>query len=280
MDENQMPVEGASVRAGTKGATTNENGFYQLLIPTRQRVTLIFSHLSFKNTTVVIELQPNEDYELNVVLRYNIEEFGAVTVSAGNRKRVEGITSIEPALLRKIPGANAGVENILRTLAGVNSNNELSTQYSVRGGNFDENLVYVNEIEIYRPFLIRSGQQEGLSFTNSDMVQNVDFSAGGFQAKYGDRMSSVLDITYRRPTKFAVAAEASLLGGSLTLEGISKNQKWAGIIGARYRDNSLLVNSQETQANFIPSFADIQAYVTYHHNARWQYSFFRKYRPK
>lgn len=273
LDENQMPVEGASVRAGTKGATTNENGFYQLLIPARQRVTLIFSHLSFKNTTVVIELQPNEDYELNVVLRYNIEEFGAVTVSAGNRKRVEGITSIEPALLRKIPGANAGVENILRTLAGVNSNNELSTQYSVRGGNFDENLVYVNEIEIYRPFLIRSGQQEGLSFTNSDMVQNVDFSAGGFQAKYGDRMSSVLDITYRRPTKFAAAAEASLLGGSLTLEGISKNQKWAGIIGARYRDNSLLVNSQETQANFIPSFADIQAYVTYHHNARWQYSF-------
>lgn len=273
LDENQFPIEGATVKVGAKGVTTNENGFYQLLIPARQRVTIVFSHVSFKNSNVVIELQPNEDFELNAVLRFNVEEFGAVVVSAGDRKRVEGITSIEPTMLRKIPGANAGVENILRTLAGVNSNNELSTQYAVRGGNFDENLVYVNEIEVYRPFLIRSGQQEGLSFTNSDMVQNVDFSAGGFQAKYGDKMSSVLDITYRRPTKFGAAAEASFLGGALTLEGISKNQKWAGIIGARYRDNSLLVNSQETQTNFTPAFADVQAYLTYHHNAKWQWSF-------
>lgn len=109
----------------------------------------------------------------------------------------------------KIPGANAGIENILKTLPGVNSNNELSTQYMVRGGNFDENLVYVNEVEVYRPFLIRSGQQEGLSFTNTDLVQNVDFSAGGFQAKFGDKLSSVLDITYRKPTQFGASFEAS-----------------------------------------------------------------------
>ncbi len=134
------------------------------------------------------------------------------------------------------------------------SNNELSTSYAVRGGNYDDNLVYVNEIEVYRPFLIRSGQQEGLSFTNTDMVAAVDFSAGGFQSKYGDKMASVLDITYRNPTKFKAGLEASLLGGSLTVEVRFKNQKWNNITGVRYRDNSLLVNSQETETNFRPTF--------------------------
>src|SRR5690606_20898774 len=153
------------------------------------------------------------------------------------------------------------------------SNNELSTQYNVRGGNYDENLVYVNEIEIYRPFLIRSGQQEGLSFTNTDMVGNIDFSAGGFQSKFGDKLSSVLDITYRTPTRFGASAEASFLGGSLTLEGVSKNQKWAGIIGGRYRDNSLLVNSQDTEVDFRPRFGDIQSYLTFTPNSKLQISF-------
>ena len=123
--------------------------------------------------------------------------------------------------------------------------------------------MYVNEIEVYRPFLIRSGQQEGLSFTNTDLVENVDFSAGGFQAKYGDKLSSVLDITYRIPKKFGVAAEASFLGGSLAVDAVSKDQKWTGIAGIRYRDNSLLVNSQETESNFKPTFADVQTYFTY-----------------
>jgi cyclase len=124
-----------------------------------------------------------------------VEEFGEVFVVGSSKKRIEGVTTIDPVVIRKIPGANPGIENIIKTLPGVYSNNELSTSYAVRGGNYDENLVYVNEIEVYRPFLIRSGQQEGLSFTNTDMVQNVDFSAGGFQSKYGDKLSSVLDIT-------------------------------------------------------------------------------------
>jgi hypothetical protein len=161
----------------------------------------------------------------------------------------------------------------LKTLPGVYSNNELSTQYAVRGGNYDENLVYVNEVEVYRPFLVRSGQQEGLSFTNTDLVQNVDFSAGGFQAKYGDKLSSVLDITYRRPTKFGVAAEASLLGGSLAVDAVSKNQKWSAITGVRYRNNSLLVNSQQTETNFRPTFADVQTNVIYNASTKWQWSF-------
>jgi hypothetical protein len=142
----------------------------------------------------------------------------------------------------------------------------------VRGGNYDENLVYVNEIEVYRRFFIRSGQQEGLSFTNTDLVQNVDFSAGGFQAKFGDKLSSVLDITYRKPVQFGASLEASFLGGSLSVDAVSKDKKWSAVTGVRYR-NSLLVNSQETQTNFTPSFADIQTNINFQASAKWQWSF-------
>jgi hypothetical protein len=273
LDKNNKPVEGVSINYQDKGTTTNENGFYLLTIPANQKINLVFAHISLKRATLKLELKPNEDYEYNFQMSDSDELLGEVVITSGNRKRVEGITAIDPIVIRQIPGANAGVENILKTLPGVNSNNDLSTQYSVRGGNYDENLVYVNEIEVYRPFLVRSGQQEGLSFTNTDMVQNVDFSAGGFQAKYGDKLSSVLDITYRIPTKFAAALEASLLGGSLTVEGVSKNQKWANITGIRYRDNSLLVNSQETDANYNPTFADIQTYLTFTPNSKWQFGF-------
>ena len=273
LDKNNNPVEGVNINYQDKGTTTNVNGFYVLTIPANKIISLVFTHVSLKKSTLKLELKPNEDFEYNFVMSDSEETLPEVIVTAGNRKRVEGITSIEPAIIRTIPGANAGVENILKSLPGVNSNNELSTQYSVRGGNYDENLVYVNEIEIYRPFLIRSGQQEGLSFTNTDMVQNVDFSAGGFQAKYGDKLSSVLDITYRIPTRYAAALEASFLGGSLTVEGVSKNQKWANITGVRYRDNSLLVNSQETQSNFRPTFTDVQTYLTFTPNTKWQFGF-------
>src|SRR5690606_31703147 len=185
----------------------------------------------------------------------------------------EGVTTITPEVIRTIKGAQPGVENILKTLPGVNISNELSTQYSVRGGNFDENLVYVNEIEVYRPFLVRSGQQEGLSFVNTDLVQNVEFSAGGFQAKYGDKLSSVLDITYRKPIKFGLSADLSLLGGSVSAETISKDSKFTGIVGLRYRDNSLVLNSLETAGIVKPVFADAQTYLTYKFNDKFQLDF-------
>jgi len=273
LDENKNPVEEVNVTAQNKSTKTNSNGFYELTIPANQKIQITFTHVSLKRTTATIQLKPNEDYEFNIVMDNRAEQMGEVIVIANNKKRIQGLNVIEPAVIRKIPGANAGVENILKTLPGVNSNNELSTQYSVRGGNYDENLVYVNEIEVYRPFLIRSGQQEGLSFTNTDLVQNVDFSAGGFQAKFGDKLSSVLDITYRRPTKFGASAEASFLGGSVSVEGASKNQKWTAITGVRYRDNSLLVKSQETQTNFRPTFADVQTNVTFTPSTKWQWSF-------
>ena len=144
----------------------------------------------------------------------------------------------------------------------------MSTQYSVRGGNFDENLVYVNGIEIYRPFLIRSGQQEGLSFVNSEMTDDVKFSSGGFEAKYGDKMSSVLDIKYKSPDSNQYRINTSFLGGSFTSENISKDKNISNILGLRYRDNSLLVNSKETNSNFKPSFFDLQNHLRLSINPR------------
>jgi hypothetical protein len=263
LDENNEPIPGVNVIAGSEGALTDFNGYYLLEIPANKDVVITFSHLSHKNTQITVNLGPNEDYEFNPVLKTDIEQISEVVIRGRENKRVEGITSISPEAIRRIPGANAGVENLLKTLPGVSSNNELSTQYAVRGGNFDENLVYVNEIEVYRPFLIRSGQQEGLSFVNSDLTSNVDFSAGGFQAKYGDKLSSVLDITYRRPVDFGATLDASLLGGSVSVQGISEDGRLTGIVGLRYRDNSLLVDAQETETNFQPVFADAQAYLTY-----------------
>lgn len=273
LDVNNRPVANVNVSNLAVATQSNENGFYRIVVPSNKKITLVFSHVSLKRASITITLKPNEDYEFNLVMNDGEEQMGEVIVVGNNKKRIQGITTIEPDVIRKIPGANAGVENILKSLPGVNSNNELSTQYAVRGGNYDENLVYVNEIEVYRPFLIRSGQQEGLSFTNTDLVQNIDFSAGGFQAKFGDKLSSVLDITYRKPKKFMAVAEASFLGGSLAVDAISKNKKWSAITGVRYRDNSLLVNSQETQTNFRPTFADVQTNVNFNASDQWQWSF-------
>jgi len=271
LDENNQPIVGVSISYQTKSVTSDENGFYELIVPANQKVVLVFTHSALKSITVPLKLKSGENFEYHLMMNDKAEQLQDVVVTS-SRRRVQGITSIEPETIRRNPSANAGIESVLKTFAGVNSNSELSSQYSVRGGNYDENLVYVNEIEVYRPFLIRSGQQEGLSFTNTDMVQNVDFSAGGFQAKFGDKLSSVLDITYRKPKKYSLTAEASYLGGALTLEGISKNKKWSAITGIRYRDNSLLVNSQETQTNFRPTFADVQTNVNFQPNKKWQFS--------
>ena len=272
LDENNNPVENVNVSYQTKSVTTDSNGFYEISVPANQKVVLVFTHVSLKNITATLQLKPNENFEFHVMMNDKAEQLNDVVITS-NKRRVQGITSIEPETIRRNTSAMPGVESVLKTFAGVNANNELSSGYNVRGGNYDENLVYVNEIEVYRPFLIRSGQQEGLSFTNTAMIQNVDFSAGGFQAKFGDKLSSVLDITYRKPTKYSIAAEASFLGGSLTVEGISKNKKWSVITGIRYRDNSLLVNSQETQTNFRPTFADVQTNVNFMPNKQWQFSF-------
>ncbi len=273
LNEENLPIEGANIRADDIGTVSNANGFYLLKIPANQEVTVVFSHINHRNILITFNLKNGEEYEFNPVMSVEVEQIATVVVTGNQRKRVEGITSIQPEIVRTIKGAQPGIENLLKTLPGVSITNELSTQYSVRGGNFDENLVYVNEIEVYRPFLIRSGQQEGLSFVNTDMVRNVDFSAGGFQAKYGDKLSSVLDITYRNPIKFGVSADLSLLGGSLTVEGLSKDSKFTGMLGMRYRNNSLLVEAKQTETNYDPTFADVQAYATYRFTDKFHLSF-------
>ena len=205
-----------------------------------------------RNSVVKLQLKPGEIYELNPVIKESEEQIAEVIVQANNQRVVKGMTALTPETIRSISGANAGVENLLISLPGVNSNNELSTQYAVRGGNYDENLVYVNEIEVYRPQLIRSGQQEGLSFLNPDMIQKVQFSAGGFGASYGDKLSSVLDINYKSFSKNQTLLSLSRLGGNLSWS--QGKEKWSVITGFRYRDNSLLVDQKETVTNFSPSW--------------------------
>ncbi|MCH2489169.1 MAG: carboxypeptidase-like regulatory domain-containing protein [Flavobacteriales bacterium] len=273
LDENNISLGGANVIIDGGGTLTNLNGFYLLEIPANQEVTVTFSHVGQKSVKVTFNLETNEDFEFNPVLKTDVEQIETVVLTGRDNRSAQTIISISPETIRKIPGANAGVENLLKTLPGVSGTNELSTQYTVRGGNFDENLVYVNEVEVYRPFLIRSGQQEGLSFVNSDLTANVDFSAGGFQAKYGDKLSSVLDITYRRPTNFGASLDLSLLGASASVEGISKNGRLTGIVGLRYRDNSLFVDAKQTETNYRPTFADAQTYLTYKFNNKFELGF-------
>lgn len=256
------PIEGIAISYLSKGTTTDANGMYQFTIPIRKTVTVTFTHVSYKTLVKKFTSRGKRNFNFSPTLQIKSEELEEVIVK-NQQKEAQGITKIKSKKVKNILGANAGVENILMTLPGVSNNNELSTQYNVRGGNFDENLVYVNGIEVYRPFLIRSGQQEGLSFTNPHMIQNINFSAGGFQAKYGDKLSSVLDITYRKPTNFGVQLDLSLLGGSFTIEDTFANNKLSAIVGVRYRDNSLFVNSKQTEINFRPQFTDVQSFLSY-----------------
>ena len=269
-DKAPIPFVTITTNAG-KGTTTNENGFYQINVTPSKKLTLTFSHISHENITLTLTLKPNTTTELHPVMSTKTAQIGEVVVQANRSARVQGVTVLSPKTIRAITGANPGVENLLLSLPGVNSNNELSTQYAVRGGNYDENLVYVNGIEVYRPTLIRAGQQEGLSFLNPDLIQNVSFKAGGFEAVHGDKLSSVLDITYKTPTASETSIEASLLGGSLSYGTAAKN--WSAVVGARYRDNQLLVNQKETTAQYQPSFADVQTFITYQKKDAWKFQF-------
>ncbi|WP_339662300.1 carboxypeptidase-like regulatory domain-containing protein [uncultured Polaribacter sp.] len=266
------PIDKVSIKFGNTGDVTDKDGNYSIRIPINEEVTIIFSHVSYRTFTKKITLTSRNGTRYSPTLSLKTEQLKEIIVK-DTRRAVEGLTSIDAKKAKNMIGANAGVENILMTLPGVSNNNELSTQYNVRGGNFDENLVYVNGIEIYRPFLIRSGQQEGLSFINSNMVQNINFSAGGFQAKYGDKLSSVLDITYRKPTETATTIDASLLGASVTFEGAFLNNKLSTITGVRYRDNSLFVNSQQIETNFRPKFTDVQTYMSYEFSEKLSLNF-------
>jgi len=272
LNEQNLPVENVSVNAQNKQVYTNANGFYFMEVMPGEQIEIQFRSEHYQSVIYYETLKEDQSFELNIRLTEASEQLKELVIDKDLKKRFEGTTIISPDVVRKIPGANAGVENILKTLPGVYSNNELSTQYAVRGGNYDENLVYVNEIEVYRPFLIRSGQQEGLSFTNTSMTDKVDFSSGGYQAKYGDKMSSVLDITYRKPHEFGGEIDASILGGGITVDLASKDQKWSAITGFRYRNNALLVKSQDVEVDYKPRYLDVQSLITFTPSSKWEWS--------
>jgi hypothetical protein len=271
-NKQNSPIKNVSIKYNNKGTVTDANGYYELTIPIRKTIEVIFSHVSYLKHTKKITLRSKRTLTYSPTLVSLNKELNEVIIK-NNRNNAKGIKTIDVADVKRLPGVNAGVENLLMTMPGVNNNNELSTQYNVRGGNFDENLVYVNGIEVYRPFLVRSGQQEGLSFINSNMVQNIHFSAGGFQAKYGDKLSSVLDITYKKPTTFKTQVELSLVGASATIEGQTKDKKGSAIIGFRHRNNSLFVNSKQIETNYKPSFTDVQALASYQINNKLSVDF-------
>ena len=268
LDEENFPIKDVNIQFDNKGSISDVDGYYKIEVESGKNINIVFTHINHKKLQITVNLSKNEILEFNPVLSTNFEQISEVILNTTRREDLKSIQNIPPEKLRGIKGVQPGIENILKTLPGVSINNEMSTQYSVRGGNFDENLVYVNGIEIYRPFLIRSGQQEGLSFVNSEMTDDIKFSSGGFEAKYGDKMSSVLDIKYKSPDTNQYRINTSFLGGSFTSENVSKDKNISNILGLRYRDNSLLVNSKETNSNFKPSFFDLQNHLRLSINPR------------
>jgi hypothetical protein len=273
-DENGATIPGCYVRLleNPRVVTlTNEQGEYTIDLDAGN-VVLVFSFVGKKNREESFRLAPGASVERNVTLvrSTNLETVEVI----GDNTRGKPLQRIDPKVANRIPSPRGTVEDLLLQ-APVNFTSELSSSYSVRGGSFDENLVYVNDIQVYRPFLVRAGQQEGLSFPNADMVDNIFFSAGGFESKYGDRMSSVLDITYRRPSEFRGTMTASMLGLSFQVEDVNKKGTFTHNTGIRYRDNSYVLGTLDEQGDYNPRYFDVQTFLTWKPEpfGMWTYSF-------
>ena len=274
-DQDGVPIDMVNVvlkEYPTLGTTTNANGEFLLRIPARKQLTIIFSSLGYQTFQDSVYANREETVIKQITMPEINLELAEIIVKE-QRRNGGSIVSLDPKIINSISSASGGIEAGLKTLPGVSSNNELSSQYTVRGGNFDENLVYVNDVEVYRPFLIRAGQQEGLSFINSDMVSTIDFSAGGFNAKYGDKMSSVLDIKYRRPSDFSGSASVSMLGATAHFEDVALKGKLSHISGIRYKTNRYILGSLDEQGEYDPRFLDFQTYITYQFNEKFDLSF-------
>lgn len=251
------------------GTSTDRKGNYELQVPANTTITIAFTFVGYETQTQSLTMVPGQSKVMDVQLKEATKELDEV-IKTADRSEEAGNIKLDVSKAGLIPtvGFGSGVEALIKTYVG--SNNEMTSQYNVRGGNYDENLVYVNDFEIYRPFLTRSGQQEGMSFVNADLVSGVNFSIGGFQSKYGDKMSSVLDVTYKNPTEFGGRAMLSALGASLALEGASKNGKLTWLAGARQKSNQYLLQAQPTQGVYNPSFTDVQADIKYHLTPKWE----------
>jgi hypothetical protein len=260
VENNPLELVSVTVKGAILGAVTNEKGYYSMNINTGDSVVLVFSCLGYNRQERIIP-QLSQDMRLNVKMSNMTFDLGGVSVTS-SRRQTDMMEAIDAGRIKTLPDPSGGsIESLVVTYAGVSSNNELSSQYSVRGGNYDENIVYVNGLEVFRPLLIRSGQQEGLSFINPEMTENVQFSAGGFEARYGDKMSSVLDIIYKKPKYFEGSATASLLGASAYVGNAVG--KFTQITGVRYKTTRSLLGTLDTEGEYNPDFVDLQTYVTY-----------------
>ena len=268
IDENNDPIEFASVSCLKQGkmTMTTIKGDYSLQLASSDSVIIRFSMIGYKTKTRVLR-KPRGRQTLQVVLHTSDNEIGEVTIT-GKRIETGQTQEIDKKNMKNLPSVSGNaVEELIQSQAGVSTHSELSSQYNVRGGSFDENSVYINNVEIYRPFLVRSGQQEGISVINPDMVEKIGFSTGGYEAKYGDKMSSALNITYRRPKRFEASASASMLGASAYVGFSNKKLSWSN--GLRYKTTKYLLGSLETKGEYSPSFIDYQTYFTYTPNKRW-----------
>lgn len=273
IDEQNHPIEMANVIVTDLlvGQTTNSRGAYELQLLSDTTLIINYSFVGYETKQVTVRLKKGEKRKVDVVLKSTSTDLPDVVIS--NRAiDASSLTRLDAKQATLLPSMGGGIENLIKTLPGVISNNELSSQYTVRGGNFDENLIYVNGIEIYRPFLVGSGQQEGLSFVNSRLVNNIEFSAGGFAVEYGDKMSSVLDVTYKKPRETAGSLTLSLLGAEAHVEGVTGNDKFSYLIGARYKNTSIALNMMETKGSYHPNFTDVQALFNYKLSDKWDVS--------
>lgn len=277
LDTSQHPLPNIfiCIKKEQKGVYSNDSGFFSINVPSEIPVSLTFSGVNFIPLEKIFFVEKNQKQATTIYLQEKNTTLPDVKVSGNPERQETGLVTVDASKALINPSVTGGIEGLLKTFVG--SNNELTSQYSVRGGNYDENLVYVNGFEIYRPFLVNSGQQEGLSFINPALTENVKFYTGGFQAKYGDKMSSALDVTYKKPTKNGGSAYMSLLEQGLSLEGISKNKKFTYLFGARNRDNSNVLRSQPTTGSYIPSSSDAQALLTYSFNPKYRLEFLGNY---
>lgn len=256
-----IPFANITINNGTEGTVSGNNGTFSFSSSKSLPIIIEVSSIGFQKQSITIN-NAEEAKDIRVVLFSKHENIDQVDVT-GNITD-QSFTKIDHKLVERLPDAGGGnIEGLVKSQMGVSSNNELSSQYRVRGGNYDENLVYVNDIEIYRPFLIQSGQQEGLSFVNPNLISSLKFSPGGFDAQYGDKMSSVLDVRYKQPQQLSGSVSASLLGASGHIEGRSKNQRFSAIAGARYKTNQYLLGSLDVSGDYNPSFFDVQTFLTY-----------------
>lgn len=270
IDENENPLSHVSVTilGQQKGIVTSDSGRFEIKVPVDKAIALIFSYSGYKTVQQNFLLNEGEQESVTVRLEPAAGAMQEVVITEQRERTEAGLIKPNPKSAINLPSPVMGVEGLIKTIVG--SNNELTSQYNVRGGSYDENLIYVNDFEIFRPYLVRSGQQEGLSFINPEMVRNINFYNGGFQAKYGDKMSSALDIQYNTPQKFAGSAYVSILEQGFHLEGLGSKNKLSYVIGVRNRSNRNLLSRQETQGNYVPSSADLQALIDYQVNSKWQ----------